>query len=192
MAERTTHVVDWQRSIVLLTHVVAAAVSIAALYWAQAVLVPLALALFLTLILAPLAAGLERRGLRRSLAVLLVVLLASLVVVGMAWIITSQVVPLAADLPNYQDNIKAKARSLKELATGAATGRLGKLIDEVSSELGKRSADATEPGGPTTTEAPGEAPAEVVVASDSSRWMGQAIALLSGLAESLATAALSL
>ena len=52
---------------------------IASLYWAKAVLVPLALALMLTFLLQPIVAALHRRGLGRTPAAVLVVMLLALV-----------------------------------------------------------------------------------------------------------------
>ena len=55
------------------------------LYWAHAVFVPLAMAVFLAFLLAPVVSSLQRRGLRRTPAVILVVLLAALVLGGGTW-----------------------------------------------------------------------------------------------------------
>ena len=68
----------WQRALIVLTGTVVGVVVVSCLYWAQRVLVPVALAVFLTFLLTPLVGFLQRRGLRRMPAVVLVALLAAL------------------------------------------------------------------------------------------------------------------
>ena len=126
---------DWQRSIVVATHLIAAAIIVGAMYWARAVLIPFALAVLLTLVLAPLVGAIQRIGIGRVPAAVLVVVLASSLVLGVGWIVTRQFVELAYELPAYSDTIKSKIRDVKEMATSPATGRIGKLISEVTAEF---------------------------------------------------------
>src|SRR5262249_52552530 len=85
----------------------------AALYWAQTVLIPLALAVLLTFVLAPLVALLQRTGLPRVPAVILVVLFALIVVGAIGSTLTMQVQRLAIDLPQYKENIVHKTAGLR-------------------------------------------------------------------------------
>src|SRR5262245_37515856 len=79
-----------------------AALLIAGLYWGQRILLPFALAVLLTFVLAPIVQRLERRGLKRTWAVLLVVVAASVLLGTGGWALSSQVAELAADLPAYK------------------------------------------------------------------------------------------
>jgi len=73
--------------------------AIACLYWARPVLIPLALAVVISFMLSPAVALLQRRGLARTPAVLVVATLAAIVLAGVLWIVGSQVVQLLAELP---------------------------------------------------------------------------------------------
>ncbi|MDE0960238.1 MAG: AI-2E family transporter [Planctomycetota bacterium] len=65
-----------------LMFVLVALVAIASLVWLRSIFTPLLAGLFIAYILDPLADGLERRGMRRLPAVVLIFLLASLVLIG--------------------------------------------------------------------------------------------------------------
>jgi predicted PurR-regulated permease PerM len=148
------------RSIARPTLVVAASLIlvIAALYWAQAVLIPVALALLLTFLLSPVVNGVERIGLARIPAVILVVLLTFLVVAAIGWIITSQVTTLAGELPKYESNIKRKIADVRNMTKGGTLEQVQKTVEEIKEEIEK-------------TEEPKKAqqvPREVVVQRDRS------------------------
>ncbi len=98
--------------------VTALGVSIAALYFAQDVLIPLALAVLLSFLLAPLVKWLERRRFARIPAVMLVVAVAFALIGALGWVVGSQVVRLAEDMPRYQDEIVRKVQGLRASGTG--------------------------------------------------------------------------
>ena len=80
-------------------------VAIAALYFAKEILLPFALAVLLSFLLTPLANRLERLklgplGLGRVPSVLLVVAMTFVVLGGVGWVVTSQLVELAANCRN--------------------------------------------------------------------------------------------
>jgi predicted PurR-regulated permease PerM len=194
---------EWQRAIVVLAYVMIGVVVVAAMYWAQAVFVPLALAMLLTLVLTPLVQWLQRWHLQRAPAVVLVVALTSATVAGLGWTVTRQFVQLAGELPRYSETIKGKIRSLRDLATTPGTGRLGKMIGEISRELqrpaGKR---PSEPPLPASAEPPLEGvatnqpsadarPQAVVLEPQSPAWLGHLTTAISSLGESLASFALA-
>ncbi len=85
---------------------------VAVLYFAREVFVPLALAALVAFVLAPAAQRLERLGMRRTPAALLVILcsLAGVAVVG--WVLLGQVYNLAGEIPQYQQNMRSKIESL--------------------------------------------------------------------------------
>src|SRR5579883_1780055 len=84
---------------------------IACLYWARQILIPIALAILLSFILTPAVSALQRRGLGRIPSVLLVVLLAFVLLGGIAWVISMQIGSLLSNLSLYQGRITAKLES---------------------------------------------------------------------------------
>jgi len=127
----------------------------AVLYIARDLLVPLTLAALLTFLLAPPVTRLER-WLGRIGAVLLVVTLIFAATGAAGWVLTRQLVDLAAKLPDYKENMQTKLRSFK-VPTG---GRLTKFSDMVE-ELRK---DLPGAGDPDITQVPGQPETAVVTA----------------------------
>src|SRR3954470_15740859 len=80
-------------------------VVVAALYFARDVLIPLALAVLICFLLAPLVRALERRGLKRIPAVIIVVIAGLSIVAALGWITTVQVINLGNRLPQYKSEI---------------------------------------------------------------------------------------
>jgi len=85
---------------------------IAALYVGRDVLAPLALALLLTIAAMPLVAWLERRHLPRIAAVLLVLALGVGLFGMVLYLLISQALALAAELPAYEAVLRGKIASL--------------------------------------------------------------------------------
>jgi predicted PurR-regulated permease PerM len=105
----------------------------ATLYFAREFLIPLALAALLTFLLSPLVTRIEH-WLGRITAVLLVgvVILAATLATG--WVLTRQLVDLAARLPDYKENIQTKLRSIK-VPTGGVFTRFSQTIEELKKDL---------------------------------------------------------
>lgn len=120
------------------------AITIAALYFAQEVLIPVALSILLTFLLAPVVTRLERLGIRRIPAVLLVAVLAFGTIVCFGWLVVRQVYTLAEDLPHYQDEIVRKAQNLNGVggSVGSNIDRLGQEIMKAPGEPASRPAGA--------------------------------------------------
>src|SRR5580765_8052118 len=121
------------------------------LYVGRQLLIPIALAAMLTFLLAPLVGYLER-GIGRIAAVLIVVAMLFGVVGGAGWLLTRQLIDLAAKLPDYQTNIDNKLHAIR-LPTGGAFGRLSHSV----SELQKQSPDSLEPPANAAASAPEKA-----------------------------------
>ena len=107
---------SWQRSLLVWGSLV---LVVAMLYWARAVLIPVVLAVLLTFILSPAVTALQRRGLWRVPAVIVVVLIASVVVAGIGAAVVLQVKALATDLPHHKELIIEKIVSLQEASKGS-------------------------------------------------------------------------
>jgi predicted PurR-regulated permease PerM len=125
---------------------------VAALYFAKEILLPLALAILLSFLLTPLANRLERWGLPRVLAVILVVAtsFAPLGVVG--WIVTKQLVQLSQTLPVYRDsiieNVSAKVRSIRPSSNTLNT------VSETIEDLGDKITDGDASDGDAADDRP--------------------------------------
>ncbi len=104
----------------------------ACLYWARPVFIPVALALLITFMLAPVVAALQRRGVPRTPAVLLVVVLVTLVLTGAVWLVGSQVVQLLAELPTYQDNVAKRVAEVRRNSSGTVLVKVQEFVHEVA------------------------------------------------------------
>lgn len=102
----------------LLVGLAIAALIILALYLGQALLIPLALACLMGFLLDPAVTRLQRWGLPRLVATLMVVALALGTIGGLGAYLGNQVADLSADLPKYQKTIRTKLRNLRTLARG--------------------------------------------------------------------------
>jgi len=109
------------------------ALVVTVLYVGRQLLIPLALAAMLTFLLAPLVSYIER-WIGRIAAVLIVVAMLFCVVGGAGWLLTRQLIDLAAELPNYQTNIDNKLHAIR-LPTGGAFGRFSHSISELQKQL---------------------------------------------------------
>ena len=137
-----------------MARVVIGAIVIAGLYFARPVLEPIALAVLLSLLLAPGVRWLHLRGVGRNLAVLATVLFAFLVILGFGAAVGEQVIGFARNLPQYEDNIATKIRSLNGVIPGAGVlERATRVFHDLGSEL----ETSTTPRMPPTARAPGEA-----------------------------------
>ena len=106
------------------------------LYFARAVLIPLALALTLNFLLTPMVMWLQRLHMRRVLAVAAVMLTSAAVVGGMGWVVSDQLLQVAADLPRYRLNIHNKIEAL-HLPPDSTLGRAAESVKEIDVELGE-------------------------------------------------------
>jgi predicted PurR-regulated permease PerM len=126
----------------------AVCVSVGALYFARDVLIPLALAVLLSFLLTPLVVRLERAGLHRVPAVL-IVFVGLLALVGvLGWVVYLQVADLADQLPRYQDDIVAKVRYVIGRQPGDVPGAFEKaatVAESVTRELSAPTTTATQP-----------------------------------------------
>jgi predicted PurR-regulated permease PerM len=112
---------------------------LAVLHFGRDVFIPMALALLLSVVLIPPARVLQRIGLPRALVVTLLLLLALGAIGGVLLLVISQVLTLAADLPNWEMNLRAKLRSLSD-GSGVLERAMGTLR-RLSEELGGGAAD---------------------------------------------------
>ncbi len=139
-----------------------AAVILGLLYFGREVLVPITLAVLLSLLIAPLVRKLRRVVRSQVPAVLGAVFVLTLLVGGLATTIVSQVVAMAQSLPQYEDTIRDKLKTVQDVTLGRVMqGEAGRMMSRLGEEAGAASAPlrATLQGAPLT--ASGAVPVEV-------------------------------
>jgi predicted PurR-regulated permease PerM len=95
--------------------IVAAACVLAMLYFGRGVLAPLALAGVLSLVIAPLKRKLARLGLGHTAGALASVLLVATCIGWVGVVLTSQLVAVASDMPQYKETVRAKLEQVRDL-----------------------------------------------------------------------------
>lgn len=105
---------------------------------AEAVLVPIALAVLLAFLLHPLVKRLQRTGLPRAVAVVLVVTSASVLVGAVAIVVSAQVKSFADELPRHRANIEEKVTVLKRMSSGGTLDRLKATVESIDSRTDRR------------------------------------------------------
>lgn len=130
--------------------IVAFATVLGLLHFGRDVLIPLTLALMLSLLIAPLVRALWRIGLGQTSSVIIAVLACALAFTTSAAVLGTQVVRMAASLPQYERTIRHKLRVFDELTVGrldALTSEAGRLLDvhNSSSRLTSRERAADHP-----------------------------------------------
>lgn len=128
------------------------AIVLAGLHLGRDILIPLALALLLSVALVPVARTLERIGIPRVIAALGVVLLAAIASVLFIALLVTEAVALAASLPAYEANLRAKVRALGE--GSAVFGPLIQMLQGLMAELGGGGRLSALPAAPDTASGP--------------------------------------
>lgn len=126
--------------------ILAGLATIVALRLGAEILIPVALAVLLTFLLHPLVGWISRRArLPRSGAVMITLAFSGLLLLGMGWLVGTQIVDLTSRLPDYRDNLREKARSIRMATSGGSGGTIDRLsgtIEDIRQELA-----ATRPAG---------------------------------------------
>jgi len=91
---------------------------VAILYFAKPVIVPLALAVLLAFILTPLVEAVQKRGVGRVPAVLLVLSVTGIIAGTVGWGVGVQFARLAQDLPDHANDLKAKLAKVRTSGAG--------------------------------------------------------------------------
>lgn len=125
-----------------LTVIATAALIVAVLYFSREIFIPVALAILLSFVLAPLVRILRRIRFRTLPAVLTSVMIAFILIGGLAWLMAAQVTEFARDLPLYQETIRQKIVSLKgAAAAGDAMESASRVLDRLSEEIARPDPD---------------------------------------------------
>src|ERR1700735_3326948 len=98
--------------------IMATATLLAMIYFARDVLVPITLAFILSLLVAPVVRSMRSLGLNQTFSVLAAVLVLAAVGRAVTTVIGSQLVRMAASLPQYEKTIRLKLETLNEATIG--------------------------------------------------------------------------
>lgn len=116
------------------------------LYFAQDILIPIFMAALLALLLAPLVRRIQLLVRSRILAVISVVLFTFLVLAAVGGALGVAVSNLAAELPQYESNLRKKAANLKTLASsGDAFEKAADVIAGLNEEITRNAERPAEP-----------------------------------------------
>lgn len=126
--------------------------AVATVYLARELLIPLALAAFVALLLQPLVGVVQRRGLPRVAAVLVVMGIALAPIAGVGWAVLAQSASVLQTLPSYRDNIEKKLESIRG-PVGRQIGQGTALLKQLRGAV----EEATKPEEGTSADAPGTA-----------------------------------
>ena len=110
-------------------------VVIACLAWAKPVVVPIAFAVLLAFVLNPVVMLLSRRSLPRAPAVLVVVAATGVFVGTCGWILTSQLLQFANQLPEYEGNVSRKIHELRASSRNSVLTRVEEFGKKVASAV---------------------------------------------------------
>jgi predicted PurR-regulated permease PerM len=127
--------------------------------------VPFALAILLTFVLTPPVTWLER-WIGRVPAVLLTVTLVFTLLGLAAWGLTRQLQHLAADVPGYRANIRAKIADVRGAGKGGTVEQLQDTIEDLKGDLGA----STPPQG--TASSPAVVAPEIATGFSGFSWLG--------------------
>jgi predicted PurR-regulated permease PerM len=130
---------SWQRAVLSTGCII---LFVAALYFARSVIIPIVLAMLLAFVLFPPVAFLQRNGLPRLAAVLIVVFFALAIVAGIGYVVASQVRTLGADLPQHSQQIADKLVHLREAHKDSWLNKVNQAV--ISIEERVRGAATTE------------------------------------------------
>lgn len=130
------------------------AIIVSGLYFAKTVLIPIALAIMLSFLLAPLLIRLQRWGMGRIPALLIVLALLSIGFGGLAYIVYRQVDDLAGKVQLYKQNIQEKVAWFKGFGRDGAIDKAMKVITEATTQ--PAGSATSQPSAAVKPAAPGE------------------------------------
>ena len=114
-----------------------AALLCACLALARQVLIPVAFASLLALVLTPMVDAVQRRGVHRIAAVVLVVVLVCSSLGGVVWVLAQQVATLANDLPQYRHHLRQKAEDIRLFGRGGSFEKVQDTVKDIVGEMQK-------------------------------------------------------
>src|SRR5690606_5262280 len=150
---------NWPAALTTAARLASFAIICGVLFWGQVVLIPITLAALVTFLISPLVTRLDRLGLPRIVAVIVVSAGVTGLVGGIGYIVTSQLAELAQELPEYRENIRGKIADLRSMTRGGTIESVQDTIKDISADV-KRDAAAE---APAATESADEKPMRVAI-----------------------------
>ena len=120
-----------------LAGIVGTAVVLALLYFGRDVLIPITLAILLSFLVAPILRAMRKIGIGSTTSVWVAVLLLTLGIAAAGTVIGTQLVKLASSMPEYEETIRDKLATMRELSNAQFDSFTGHA-DKVFSELTKK------------------------------------------------------
>src|SRR5262249_30006525 len=105
----STAALGWHRALAMVGTM---AILVLLLSWAQRLFVMLTVAFLIAFVLEPIVRTLERRGLKRGLAVILATLFTAGILGSLGWLVGAQIRAMSASWPEYQSAIERKINSV--------------------------------------------------------------------------------
>src|SRR5260221_8185870 len=130
------------------------AVIVAGLYFARDVLIPLALAIMLSFLLAPLLLRLQRWGLPRIAALIVVIVLVIGAVGGLGFVVYAQLTDLAGKLDQYKQNIQEKVDWVRGVTNNGAIDQAMKVFKETTERASTQPTTVPNSAAPNPTTRP--------------------------------------
>jgi predicted PurR-regulated permease PerM len=115
---------------------------VAILKIAEAVVIPIALTVLLTFLLTPFVVRLTRVGFPKPAAIGVTVFVTFSIIGAVGWVITTQAVALARQLPDYEENIREKVQFVQNQQGPGGFERVREMIRTLQKDLAP---NATEP-----------------------------------------------
>jgi predicted PurR-regulated permease PerM len=132
------------------------AIVIGGLYFARDVLIPIALAVMLSFLLTPLLLRLQRWGLPRIPALIIVITLLIGALAGLGFVVFTQVTDLAGKLTQYKQNITEKVEWVRSVTSNKEIDKGLAVIKQAAEKSTTQSTTTpTTQTGPTAVIAPG-------------------------------------
>ncbi|MBN1239644.1 MAG: AI-2E family transporter [Gammaproteobacteria bacterium] len=126
---------DWPPAVVTAARLVTFAIICGVLFWGQVVLMPIALAALVTFLMSPLVTRLDRWGLPRVAAVIIVAGSVTGILGGLGYVVVGELGELAAELPAHRENIRAKISDLRALTRGGTIENVQRTIEDISRDV---------------------------------------------------------
>ncbi len=108
----------------------------AILYFGKDIIIPVLFAGLLSFLLAPCVRALQKIKIPKTISIIFVVVIAFSALIGLTAVVATALTNLAAELPQYESNLRQKAQSLKLATSGGKTvEKAANVLKDLSSEL---------------------------------------------------------
>lgn len=125
---------NWLKPFIVLASL---ALTLGMLFWLRPILIPFALAILLTFMSSPVVSLLERQGIWRVPAVMIVTFVIFSAIGGIGWFVARQVNSLVDTYPQYEYNLSEKIASLRS-SEGGFVDKLQGIVTRITAQMQTR------------------------------------------------------